>query len=595
MRGALLVQLPLNGTAAFEPSGNTPLAAGMLAAAAGLTSEAILDGVAADTLGDRALVDAIVRRRPGIVGFTLYSWNAERSAYIASRLREALPDAKLVAGGPEVQPDNIWLLEGNAFDLLVSGEGEPFAGLLSGEIPIPDAGLVESGFQSFLPGRYPDPWLSGLLTPEPGESVTLETIRGCPSGCVYCSYRRRHPFPRIMAARDAVEHARRLSALGGGELVFIDPTFNARPDFDCLLRGLEGLGQKCFAELRGEAVDSRVAEALRRAGFESVELGLQTSNRGVLERCGRPSDPAGVVRAAACLLEKGVTPVVDIIIGLPGDGREGPVRAATMLAEAGAGGRVQAFYLSALPGTELRGIADRSGLRFMDRPPYYVEETPWGGVTEMAAVREEISDILGYDADLEPRPLLVEGWGGGETFDLDLPCLDPGSPPSFRHGSLTLRSSDLDGRWERIEALVRRRMEADPFCVLDVVLVPGAPFSSELPDRIRRLSECADYSSRTAARHGYDGNLRISTLIEDHTRFDIAWIDGISCECPVVADVDSPQALPPELRALGTGMRLSGTGWDLAGLSASTDDPLSIFFESILLEQLWCSMHLGSE
>lgn len=595
MGGVLLVQLPLNGTAAFEPTGNTPLAAGMLAAAAGLPPEALLDGTEADTLGDRALVDAIVRRKPGIVGFTLYSWNVERSIYIASRLRRALPDAKLLAGGPEVQPDNAWLLAGNAFDLLVAGEGEPLAGLLSGEIPFPAAGLIESGLQSFIPGEYPDPWLGGILTPEPGGSVSLETIRGCPSGCVYCGYRRRHPFPRIMSAHDAVEHARKISALGGGEFVFIDPTFNARPDFDRLLRGLEGLGRKCFAELRGESVDAKVAAALRRAGFESVELGLQTSDRSVLARCGRPSDPAEVVRAASCLLEKGVTPVVDIIIGLPGDGREGPLGAAGMLAEAGAGGRVQAFYLSALPGTELRTIAGRYGLRFMDRPPYYVEETPWGGVAEMAELREEISDVLGYDADLEPRPLLVEGWEGGETFDLDLPALDPGAPPSFRHGSLTLRSSDLDGRWERIEALVRRRLEADPYCVLDVVLAPGAPFSSDLPDRIRKLARCSDYSSRTAARHGYDGNLRVSTLLGDCRRFDIAWIDGISCECPVVADVDSPEALPAELRALGTGVRLSGPGWDLAGLAASTDDPLSFFFESILLERLWCSMHLGSE
>ena len=131
--------------------------------------------------------------------------------------------------------------------------------------------------------------------------------------------------------------------------------------------------------------------------------------------------------------------------------------------------------------------------------------------------------------------------------------------------------------------------------MLDVVLAPGAPFSSDLPDRIRKLARCSDYSSRTAARHGYDGNLRVSTLLGDYRRFDIAWIDGISCECPVVADVDSPEALPAELRALGTGVRLSGPGWDLAELAASTDDPLSIFFESILLERLWCSMHLGSE
>lgn len=595
MHGALLVQLPLNGTAAFEPSGNIPLAAGMLAAAAGFTSEAILDGGEADTLGDRALVEAIVRRRPGIVGFTLYSWNAERSAYIASRLREVLPDAKLVAGGPEVQPDNMWLLEGNAFDLLVAGEGEPFAGLLSGEIPFPAAGFVESGFQNFLPGRYPDPWLSGVLTPEPGESVTLETIRGCPSGCVYCSYRRRHPSPRIMAAQDAVEHARRLSTLGGGELVFIDPTFNARPGFDELLAGLAGLGQKCFAELRGEGLDDAAAEALLAAGFETVELGMQTSDRRALGICGRPSDPPRVVAAASMLAGHGISPVVDIILGLPGDTRNGPVTAARMLADAGAGSRVQAFYLSALPGTGLRSFAAGYGVTFMDRPPYYVVETPWGGVGEMHAAREEISDILGYDADLEPRPLLTEGWPGTEAVDLDSDGDPQGDPPSYRHGTLRLASRDLWRHRGRIEALVRRRMEADPFCVLDVVLEPRGPFPSDLPDWIRCLAPMNDYSSRMAARHGLEGNLRVSTLLRDPGAFDRAWLDGLTCECTVVADAASPGLLPGGLEGLGIGTRLRGGGWDLAELAASTDDPLSIFFESELLERLWCSIHLGSE
>ncbi len=592
---ALLVQLPLNGTAAFEPTGNTPLAAGILAAAAGLPAESILGREEADTLGDRALAGAIALRSPDIVGFTLYSWNAERSAYIASLLRRILPGARLVAGGPEVQPDNSWLVESGAFDLLVSGEGEPLARILSGGMPFPDGGLVTTGPQDFLPGAFPDPWLKGIIVPGEDGSVMAETVRGCPSGCLYCSYRRRHPVQRAMSAADAVGYVRQLSLLGGEEIVFIDPTFNARPDFAELLSGLEGLGRKCFAELRGENVDERIAAALARAGFASVELGLQTSDRRVLELCGRRSDPEAVVRAAAILASRGVAPVVDIIIGLPGDGREGPVRAAQMLAEAGAGERVQSFYLSALPGTELRAVAGGSGLRFMDRPPYYVVETPWGGIAEMEEAREEISDILGYDADLEPRPLLVEDWPGDESLDLDAGDDPPGDPPSYRHGRLTLRSSDLQRHRQRIADLVRRRIDADPYCVLDVVLVPEDQFPPGLPDWIRSLARCNDYSSRTAARHGLDGNLRVSVLLPDHRSFDPAWVDRMLQTCPVTVDVTSPEAMPEILGRLGAGMRLPGAEWDLAALSSSTADPLSIHFSSQLMEQLWCSLHLGSE
>lgn len=586
MAGTLLVQLPLNGTAAFEPSGNIPLAGGILAAACGLGADSVLGRDQVDVLGDRALADAIASRKPDTVGFTLYSWNVERSAYLASRLKAVLPTARLVAGGPEVHPDNDWLVSCGAFDVLVSGEGEPAARILVEDTGIPRGTLISTGFQDFAPGSYPDPWLSGVIAPGDDGSVMVETVRGCPSGCVYCSYRRRHPFPRVMPAPEASALLRRLSALGGRELVFIDPTFNARPGFDELLAGLAGLGQKCFAELRGEGLDDALAEALHAAGFETVELGLQTSDRRVLEICGRPSDPPGVVEAAAMLLRHGISPVVDIILGLPGDTRTGPVEAAHMLADAGAGSRVQAFYLSALPGTGIRRFAAGYGVSFMERPPYYVVETPWGGVGEMHAAREEISDILGYDADLEARPLLTEGWPGTETVDLDGDRDPEGDPPSFRHGSLRLSSSDLWSHRERIARLVRRRIEADPFCVLDVVLEPRGPFPSDLPDWIRCLAPPNDYSSRMAARHGLEGNLRVSTLLRDPGAFDRAWLDGLTCECTVVADAASPGALPRELDGLGIGTRLRGGGWDLAELSASTDDPLSIFFESELLEQL---------
>lgn len=595
MPGTLLIQLPLNGIAAFEPTGNTPLAAGMLAAASGLPPDAVMDREETDSLGDRALVEAIARRDPDIVGFTLYSWNAERSVHIASGLRRAVPEARLVAGGPEVQSDNGWLIEADAFDLLVCGEGEPLAGILSGDQPFPSGRLIESGFQDFVPGRFPDPWLSGVLSAGGDDSIMTETVRGCPSGCLYCSYRRRHPVARIMKAPEALSLIRKLAALGGSELVFIDPTFNARPDFIELLEGMEGMGINCFAELRGEGIDGRVAGALKRAGFGSVELGLQTSDSRVLSLCGRPSDPGKVVRAAATLLENGVDPVVDIILGLPGDNREGPVEAARMLMRAGAGGRVQTFYLSALPGTELRSAAAGHGISFMDRPPYYVLQTPWGGVEEMDEAREEISDILGYDADLAPRPLLVEGWPGDERVDLDRDGDPTGPPPSFRHGTLTLVSNDLWSHRLRIRRLVERRIAADPYCVLDVILVPGAHFPVDLPGEIRDAARCSDYSSRTALRHGYDGNLRVCTLLEDFTKFNPAWLDGLTDDCAVVADVDSPDLLPGDLRRTGVGARLPGTGWDLAALASATDDPLSIHFRSQLLEKLWCSIHLGSE
>ena len=129
----LLVQLPVPN----NPALNTPLAAGYLKAYAescGLGDRVVIDilpRAVADCAGDAALVQAIVDRAPDLLGFSLYTWNSERSLEVARRVRMRLPDLRVVVGGPEVQADNTWVREHPAVSVAVIGEGEQaFADLL---------------------------------------------------------------------------------------------------------------------------------------------------------------------------------------------------------------------------------------------------------------------------------------------------------------------------------------------------------------------------------------------------------------------------------------------------------------------------------
>ena len=74
------------------------------------------------------MVNLVTEKSPRLIAFTLYSWNVERSIYIAREIRRRIPELIIVAGGPEVTADNEWLLRNREFDLFVSGEGEPVAG-----------------------------------------------------------------------------------------------------------------------------------------------------------------------------------------------------------------------------------------------------------------------------------------------------------------------------------------------------------------------------------------------------------------------------------------------------------------------------------
>src|SRR5579883_1198081 len=129
-RRILLVQLPIP-PAGHEPvRGNVPLAAGYLKLMARRRRlEAhyeieILPANDANTLGDHALVRAILAQRPWLVGFTCYLWNIERTLWIAERLKEAQPDLRVMLGGPEVTADNAWVMEHPAVDFAAIGEGE---------------------------------------------------------------------------------------------------------------------------------------------------------------------------------------------------------------------------------------------------------------------------------------------------------------------------------------------------------------------------------------------------------------------------------------------------------------------------------------
>ncbi len=116
-RTILLIQLPIPPLGPAPIRGNVPLAPAYLklfAEQKGLGSYyhiEILPAERANALGDRALVAAIVERSPWMVGFTCYLWNIERILWIAAEVKRRLPSVRLVLGGPEVTPDNAWLLE----------------------------------------------------------------------------------------------------------------------------------------------------------------------------------------------------------------------------------------------------------------------------------------------------------------------------------------------------------------------------------------------------------------------------------------------------------------------------------------------------
>jgi radical SAM superfamily enzyme YgiQ (UPF0313 family) len=437
----LLIQLPVPN----NPATNVPLAAGYLKAYAqsrGLFDRVeidILPRALADNAGDALLVDAIVARRPELLGISLYTWNSERSLAIAARVKMQLPNLLVLVGGPEVQPDNDWVLNHPAVDVAVIGEGEQtFAELLQYLIETRRQGDKETRSDSnpdiswspnllvslsgvafrntngsliFTPERVPlsdlaplpSPYLLGYL--EPSQILMVEISRWCPYSCGFCLYGRNmgpklgnryFPLERILAE---ISWGRER---GATQIHFIEANLNLVPVFWPLMRALDDLNADgnlaLYAELRGEHLTDESVAALTRAGLRVAEVGLQTANLAALKVAHRKTDLQKWAAGTRRLARQGVETYLDVILGLPADDAAGVATTLDFIQREGLG-PYDVFTLQVLAGTATRRQVDEYGLVHQDRPPYYVLATDRLDYGELRRLRRELKHGAGLDPD----------------------------------------------------------------------------------------------------------------------------------------------------------------------------------------------------
>jgi radical SAM superfamily enzyme YgiQ (UPF0313 family) len=539
-RLVLLVQLPIPPIGPGSIEGNVPLAAACLklyARRQGLDERyaiELLPAALANTLGDRALVEAILGRQPWMVGFTCFVWNIERTLWIAQRLKEARPELIVVLGGPEITPDNGWVLDNPAVDYAVFGEGEvSFGRLLAGlaegagttsslrkprpQVPpgrrdLPTIGrpcLIEQNDDvSFDLDAVSSPYVEGILDLGDERRLLLETVRGCCFRCKYCYYPKSHRHVRSLSADQILANLGYAVEREAAEVVLLDPTLNQRPDFADFLRllrrGNPGGSLAFSGELRAEGIDGPTARLLREAGFHEVEIGLQSVEPKTWELMGRPTDLKAFRQGVEAIMAEGIKARVDLILGLPGDTVDSVRRGIEFLHDERAYSEVQVFNLSILPGTAFRRDAATLGLRHQPWPPYYVLQTPSLGIDDLYALMEEAQEAFGVEFDtLLPPHLDRLDAGSVWRVDLDAQEGDGGKtarshekseetsavlPPSpSLVFTLWLRSSDFHQRRHEAAEQIDRLLTDNPHTTLQVVLEPTGDVERLTPETLELL------------------------------------------------------------------------------------------------------------
>ncbi len=517
---ALLVQLPIPPVGPETVRGNVPLAAGYLklfARRQGLEQAwqiDILPPQIVNRLGDQGLLQAILERRPALVGFTCYLWNVDRSLWLATELRRQCPELTIVLGGPEITADNAWVLQSGAADYAVVGEGEQtFAELLAAQAA---GATVDSipGLWTRSAGQTPEPrhplehldaisspYLDGILDAADQETMLLETTRGCAYRCRFCYYPKSYARQYFLREDCVLANLRHAHERGAREVFLLDPTLNQRRDFPAFLRLLaRGNPARQFtysAELRAESIQPETARLLAEAHFTEVEVGLQSVDPHAQELMDRRVNLKAFERGVRAMLDVGIKVRVDLILGLPGDTPDSVRRGIDFLDQRGLVSEAQVFNLSVLPGTAFREQAAALGLTYQARPPYYVLRTPTLDAEDLVELMAEAQDAFGTEfdplppADREP-PRASDPPLPGCVVDLDAPPAP--LPPAHERAhafTLWLRSGDFHAHAERAAGVVAELLNDNPHTTLQVVL--DAPHPDQVGESVLAAVEAACY------------------------------------------------------------------------------------------------------
>ncbi len=301
---------------------------------------------------------------PAVFGFSCYMWNIEYNKALARRVKQKFPGCLTVFGGPQVPEDDSLLRQYPFIDVLIHGEGEiAFAEVLRavdcggdlGQIPglsfRRGAEIVNTPAEKVCRIDFPSPVTSGffdrLVRENPGLEFTplVESSRGCPNHCAYCSWGSKETGMRLFPLERVFGDLEWISAHKMEYVGFADSNFGmfTRDEIiaDKILELHEKTGypkkfQVSYAKDSGERV-FRITEKLNAAGLcKGVTLSFQTMSPEAQKNIGRSNID---IEFYKFLLQKyaeaGIVTYSELILGLPGETVESFVGGIEQLLEYG--------------------------------------------------------------------------------------------------------------------------------------------------------------------------------------------------------------------------------------------------------------------
>jgi len=293
-----------------------------------------------------AISSALAEFQPDAVVISLrnldnVTWPGTRSYLDGVRDIVALCHARAVTiiGGSGFSLLPLEVLAAVGADFGVAGEGEEVLPLLlacieSGADASDLPGVVVAGASSFLPPRL----ISGIYSPDrtlfnvaryhsEGGMANVQTKRGCPFSCTYCTYP--HLEGRVMRLRPVEDVLAEISSLvndhGVSYLYFVDDIFNYPPDFAsdlCRAMTAARLPVNWSAFINPDFITAGLMEEMLAAGCDAVEFGSDSGSPQMLRNLHKSFTVEDLRSASRLCRDLGMDFAHYMLFGGPGETRE---------------------------------------------------------------------------------------------------------------------------------------------------------------------------------------------------------------------------------------------------------------------------------
>ncbi len=270
---------------------------------------------------DDAFAARVIAFRPDVVGLSLYTTHVTRGMKLARQLKDGLPAARFLAGGPHASLYAEEVAAEGLFGAVVRGEGESVIarlvadGSAAGVVDSPptEGAAIPAADFTLADGHAGMRW------------VPIQLSRGCPFNCSFCEVKK--IASRRIRYRDLdvclAEIRASLVALPKAHTIrIVDdcPTLD-RPRFKDFLRRYIASGMPArlsIDNMRADCVDEELLDLLKQCRIPYVCVAAESANPDVFRLVDKGEKIEEIVAAAQMVRRKGIPLYMCFVIGLPG-------------------------------------------------------------------------------------------------------------------------------------------------------------------------------------------------------------------------------------------------------------------------------------